>query len=143
MIYDLSAEDLPSMTWEEIRMYYVNAVDLPMVRLLSNPGKYDGKEVTTCGVYRHEFEATAIYLNRESYEYGLSENAVFAFTDHTDEKLLEKMDGNYVCMTGVFDAQPASRSFRNSGHLRDVAPMRMANVRFPLRRAAEEFYSDP
>lgn len=141
-IYGLTVENLPNMTLEEVRMFYVNAIELPMARLLANPEEFDGKEVTTCGVYEHEFEATAIYLNRESYEYGLAENAIYAFTTHSDEALLEQMDGHYVCMTGVYEAESASRLFRASGHLRDIAPLRMSNMLLPNRRAASDPYPE-
>lgn len=139
-MYDLTIEDLPNMTMEEAQMFYVNAIELPMVRLLANPEEFDGKAVTTCGVYEHEYEATAIYLNRESYEYGLAENAIFVFTTHSDEALLEKMAGHYVCMTGVFEAESASRLFRASGHLRDIPPLRMSSMLLPNRRAASDPY---
>lgn len=141
-IYGLTAENLPNMTWEEVRMFYVNAIELPMVRLLANPEEFDGKAVTTCGIYSNEFEGTAIYLNRESYEYGFSANAIFAFTTHTGDALLEQMEGHYVCMTGVYEAESASRLFRASGHLRDIAPLRMSNMRLPSRRAASDPYPE-
>lgn len=138
-IYGLTLDKLPNMTWEEVKLFYANAIDLPMVRLLANPEEYDGKAVSTCGVYSNEFEGTALYLNRESYEYGFNKNLILILTNYTEEALLDEMEGHYVCLIGVYEAKVDGRY---SGHLYDVAPMTRANIKLPNRRASSDPYPE-
>lgn len=141
--YDLGIEDLPGATPEDVRIIYGDAERIPMVRLLSNPGAYDGKSVRIFGVLRHDFEATAIYLDKESYDYGIVTNAIFITTNYTDDSLLQKMKGEYIEITGIYENEPASMRLNYNGHIHDVAPMTPANIKHPDRCSSEPPYTEP
>jgi hypothetical protein len=138
-IYGLSLKDLPTATPEQVGIIYHDAIEVPMVRVLANPEQFDGKAVRVYGVLSNEPEGTAIYLDRESYEYGISANAIAIASIYTDNELLNKMEGHYVWLVGIYEAESGNRLFKVSGHLREVAPMSPPNIKLRDRRAADEY----
>ena len=98
-----------------------------IVELLANPDKYDGKRVLVEGFFRNAFEDTAIYLNRESAEYGISANAVWVDTsamrtsDGKETKLRDGLyDGKYVAIEAYYDKSELGHLSAYQGELRNV-----------------------
>ncbi len=52
-----------------------SAEEVSLVRLIANPQAYDGRKIRVIGFLNLEFEGDAIYLHREDFEYGITENA--------------------------------------------------------------------
>lgn len=137
----LGMADLPSATPEQVEVIYHDAIAVPMVKVLANPKEFDGRAVRIFGVLSNALEGNAIYLNRESYEFNISANAIAITSNYTDSELLEKMEGHYVWLVGIYQADSGDRLFKANGHLHDVAPMLPANVRLRNRKAADTFPS--
>jgi hypothetical protein len=118
---------------------YGKAVDVSIVRLLANPEEFSGKAVRLWGVFHVDRETMALFLSRESYEYGVSQNAVPISTTYTRIEDLPRLNGHYVWIVGVFDAKeggPIGFTATGNGHLHDVLPIVPAQVRLKLREAA-------
>lgn len=48
-----------------------------LIELIARPEACDGKQVRVIGYVRLEFEGNAIYISKESYEAGISKNALW------------------------------------------------------------------
>ncbi len=75
-----------------------------LIRLIATPEKYDGKTIQVTGYLHLEFEGDAIYLHKEDYEYGLTENSFWVSFSGKLLKMKEVMDYNdkYVIIIGTF-----------------------------------------
>lgn len=75
-----------------------------LVRLIATPEKYDGKTIQVIGYLHLEFEGDAIYLHKEDYEHGLSENSFWVSFSKNITKYQKIMDFNdkYVIIIGTF-----------------------------------------
>ena len=118
---------------------YDTAINVSIVRLLADPKIYSGKVVRLWGVYHVERETMALFLNLESYEYGISQNAIPITTTYTSPEDLPKLNGHYVWIIGVFDARDEHPigfpDATGNGHLHDVLPIRPAQVKLKVREA--------
>ncbi|MGH2509048.1 MAG: hypothetical protein ACRDHZ_16840 [Ktedonobacteraceae bacterium] len=108
----------------------LSPVNVPLVRLLANPEKMNGRRVTTAGVLAVEVEGTALYLDRESYYRKVRENAVAIMPTVAAAPTLGSLGGQYVTVTGTFEGIP-SFSRWPGGVLRDVAPMAAGDIETP------------
>ena len=82
--------------------------DVGMIQLLAQPEKYHGKFIRVQGFLRLEFEGNALYLHREDYAHGLTNNGVWVDMLLSPEHM--KLNMHYVLIEGVFNA-------KDRGHL--------------------------
>jgi hypothetical protein len=75
-----------------------------LIRLIATPEKYDGKTIQVIGYLHLEFEGNAIYLHKEDYEHGLSENSFWvSFSKNiTKQKNIMDFNDKYVIIIGTF-----------------------------------------
>lgn len=75
-----------------------------LIRLIATPEKYDGKTIQVIGYLHLEFEGNAIYLHKEDYENGLSENSFWvSFSKQiTKQKNIMDFSDKYVIIIGTF-----------------------------------------
>jgi len=75
------------------------------VQLIANPQAYDNKPIQIIGFLRLEFEGNAIYLHREDYERGISQDGFWVDTprDMTKEQQ-NAVNTKYVICAGIFRA---------------------------------------
>jgi hypothetical protein len=85
--------------------------DVSLIQLIAQPEKFDGKPVRLIGFLRIEFEGNAVYLHREDFDHGISQNGVWIDipSDMTDRQRRE-VNMRYVICAGVFSAT-------NRGHM--------------------------
>jgi hypothetical protein len=76
-----------------------------MVRLLANPGEFDGKRVLVRGFLNLEFEGDALYLHKEDFDNCLSENAIWVDVSPVVEEKRTELNGRYVLLEGEFCSQ--------------------------------------
>jgi hypothetical protein len=86
-----------------------------LVQVLSNPGRYDGREVVVQGFLTVEFEGTAIYLSEDDARFGVRRNGFYVSLKGNTLGLNEKeiagrFDRRYVWLAGKFNKD-------NRGHM--------------------------
>lgn len=100
-----------------------------LVRLLANPEKMDGKCVRTFGVLAVAFEGTGVYLNRASYRLLIQANGLGLLPKGRSGSTWDRLDGEYVSVTGVFDGSSYGRW--PSGLLKKVLRITWADKQVP------------
>ncbi len=82
---------------------------LSLVELICDPEKYHGKKIAVEGVFIYEFEGTALYLNRESANYGIGANAIWVELSSLEPgkvpppKQWKKFHKQYVRIEGYYN----------------------------------------
>lgn len=111
--------------------------NVPLVRLLATPERYDGKAITVSGVlHRGEDGVLALYLDPSSAEAGVTGNAIVLLVSMpqpaqvSEEQVLEGL-GKYVLVAATFDAGPP-RPRGYSGRLQAVELVRPYPLLQPL-----------
>jgi hypothetical protein len=95
--------------------------DVSVVQLIAEPQKYDGKEVRFIGFLRIEFEGDAVYLHREDYEFGISQNALWIDIPHgMTKQQQDAVNMRYVICVGIFRASRHGHMGMFSGEISDV-----------------------
>jgi hypothetical protein len=97
------------------------AVRVSLIQLIANPQAYDGKKVRLIGFLRLEFEGNAIYLHKEDYEHGISENGLWIDVPHDMTKdQRELVNTQYAICEAVFRASGHGHMDMFSGELTNV-----------------------
>ena len=84
---------------------------ISLVQLISNPEKFDGREVMLEGFLRLEFEGNALYIHQEDDSHNLTKSAIWVNATPEMLKNRDRLDGHYVLLVGTFN----SKQF---GHMR-------------------------
>lgn len=81
-------------------------VSVPLVAVLANPERFDGKLVTVEGFLNLEFEGDAIYQSRSDFDAMLLRNAVWVDGPKFEEPAARRiLSGRHVNLTGRFNAR--------------------------------------
>ncbi len=78
--------------------------DIPLVRLLACPEKYEKRPVMVEGFIVLGFEVTALYMTEEHYKHALTKNALSLV--NLDMKKYDGISHSYVRVTGKFMTGP-------------------------------------
>lgn len=115
----------------EARWYNISYVSL--IRLIATPWVFDRTPVEVTGVIATTEFGVLLFLDRESYKYFLTENAInILITDsHLDLEKLPEMEGKYVSVIGEFRDEHAGRYFIN-GQLHNVLPIKPGHILRPV-----------
>lgn len=90
-----------------------------IVRLIADPGTFDGKRVLLSGFLHLEFEGNAIYLHRDDWIHGITENALWvSFAPGGSTKSCQN---KYVSIEGTFSAAERGHMGLFSGTLKDIS----------------------
>lgn len=80
-------------------------VSAPLVALLANPERFDGKLVAVEGFLNLEYEGDAIYQSRSDFDSMLLGNSIWVDGPKFEEPAARRaLSGHYVSLTGRFDA---------------------------------------
>jgi hypothetical protein len=84
---------------------FAEKFNISLIKLIANLEKYHGKTMQIRGFINLEYEGNAIYLHREDFEHGLSDNAIWVDTsgEFLKTKKLSEYHRKYVIMQGTFD----------------------------------------
>lgn len=116
-------------------------LSVPLVAVLANPERFDGKLVTVEGFLNLEFEGDAIYLGRSDFEEGLVANSVWV--NGPDEPAARRnLTGRHVILTGRFEAGPGGHMGMFSGTFEDVSAIRTLRSRKQSFASVFQLYSD-
>lgn len=82
-----------------------------LIRLIANPEMFDKRLIRVEGYLNIEFEGNALYLHREDYDLGITENSIWVDIAKKDivSPFFQNCNKKYVLIEGVFDA-------KNKGH---------------------------
>jgi hypothetical protein len=101
-----------------------NAESVSLSQLIATPGKYHGKVVRIIGVARIEFEGDSIWFTKEHYVHRIYENSLWIIPNYkalnTTRTKLERMNGKYVLMEGIFNKDKHGHGGIFSGTLENV-----------------------
>ncbi len=104
-----------------VDMWKYGATDVSIIKLISNPEKFDGKYVRLIGFVRVAFEGDAIYLHEDDYKYGLTKNGLWLnLIKDTYEKQSRKFDRKYVLVEGTFSAKDRGHMGLYSGAIENI-----------------------
>ncbi len=93
---------------------------ISLVQLISNPEKFDGREVMLEGFLRLEFEGNALYIHQEDDSHILTKNAIWVNATPEMLKNREQLDGHYVLLVGIFDAKHFGHMGLFAGELHQI-----------------------
>lgn len=89
-----------------------------IVRLLADPGTFNGKRVLLVGFLHLEFEGNAIYLHRDDWIHGITQNALWvSFASGVSSKSCQN---KYVSIEGTFSAAERGHMGLFSGTVKDI-----------------------
>ena len=95
-----------------------------LIQLIVNPENYHGKLVRVIGVSRIKFEDNGIWFSKEHYRHCVYKNSLWIELDYkalgATPQQLEKFNGKYVLMEGVFDKDNHGHMGMSSGALEKV-----------------------
>lgn len=101
-----------------------NISDVSLINLISTPKDFNKKRIRLEGVFEYKFESHGIYLTRDDYDYGITKNAVWLdiddemYSQRSEE--LNKMNGEYVIVEGVFNSDENGHFDMYSGSIENV-----------------------
>ena len=109
--------------------YSVKDHNVSIIKLISTPEKYNGKEIEVRGFLNLEFEGTAIFLHKEDSEKFLSENGVWLELSRKFIMKLESsgMNQKYVRVRGIFDFNNRGHESAYSGGIRNITLIKALN----------------
>jgi hypothetical protein len=96
------------------------AEDVSMVQLIATPEKFDGKFVRVFGFLNLAFEGDSLYLHREDVLQNLVRNGVWVDRTEAMTRDEKKLNGHYVLIEAVFDAQSHGHMGLFGGTLRNI-----------------------
>ncbi len=96
-------------------------IDQSIVRLIANPGVFDGKIIRVIGFVRLEFEGNAVYLQESDYRARISKNALWVDINEDIKGERKKFDRKYVLIQGKFDGKRTGHKGAFSGTIKVIS----------------------
>ena len=90
-------------------------LNVGMVMLLANPEHYDGHVIRTIGFLAVENEGDALYLHKEDYRCGLTQNSFALRLDESQRKQWKDANLKYVIIEARLNAYGLERDDRWGG----------------------------
>lgn len=116
---------------------------VPLVAVIANPERYDGKLVTVEGFLNLEFEGNAIYLSRSDFEASLTGNSVWVEGPKPEESAARRaLRGHYVFLTGRYNATMNGHMGLHTGTFEDVSSIWVAWSRVQAHASIFRPYQD-
>ncbi len=103
--------------------------NISIIKLISTPEKYDGKQVQVIGYLNLEFEGNAIYLHKEDYSKGISQNGFWVnlSKEIAEKKKLEDYNKKYVIIVGTFDMNARGHMGMFGGTIKNITRLDLWN----------------
>ncbi|RYJ39676.1 hypothetical protein NU08_1345 [Flavobacterium anhuiense] len=103
--------------------------DISLIRLISTPEKYDGKQIQVIGYLNLEFEGDAIYLHKEDFSKGISDNGFWVnFSKQISQKKnLNEYNKKYVIIVGTFDMNSRGHMGMFGGTIKNITRLDLWN----------------
>ena len=89
-----------------------------IIQLLASPERFNNQRVVVKGFAHVEFEGTALYLHKEDFDHGLTNNALRLAVPRNGAEKWVALSGRYVIVTAKFVWGPGDDIF--GGMLVDI-----------------------
>ena len=93
---------------------------VPLVAVIANPAKYEGKKIAVIGFMHLEFEGNVLYTHREDYVHALLGNGIWVDVDQDKQSLSD----SYVMAVGTFTANDKGHMGLWSGRLSKITTIK-------------------
>lgn len=106
--------------------------DISIIKLIATPEKYHGKQIQVIGYLNLKFEGDAIYLHKEDYSKGISNNGFWVnFSKETIEKKnLNGYNKKYVIIVGTFDMNDRGHMGMFGGTIKNITRLDLWNFEY-------------
>ena len=91
-----------------------------LLQLIVTPERWDGKVVSVAGFMHLEFEGDGLYLHREDFTQGLSQNAIWIGSPARGYAFPKQCYDHYVSLIGRFRADDRGHMGAFSGALTEI-----------------------
>lgn len=95
-------------------------INVSMINLIATPEKFDGKMISVVGFLAIESEDARLYLGEEDYRHYIADNGIFIDVNKIVSRNMEKVDGHYASLVGVFRQKGASVSVGSNSQITDI-----------------------
>lgn len=95
-----------------------------MIKLIADPGRYNGKRVQVIGFAHFEFEGNGIYLSKEDYQYALNVNGLWLSMTKSEIATFKEIGDSYVIVEGTFNADQRGHYNAFSGSIENITLIR-------------------
>ncbi len=114
---------------EEEKVIPFNEFNISLLRLITTPEKYDGKQIQVIGYLNLEFEGNAIYLHKEDYSKGISNNGFWVnfSKEIAEKKNLNDYSKKYVIIVGTFDMNSRGHMGMFGGTIKNITRLDLWN----------------
>ena len=86
---------------------------VPLVRVLALPEQFHGRTILVSGYLHLEFEGNCLYLDKNSFESGLSKNSIWVNYSSNVAHVIHDHNDKYVSLHGTFTTHPGG----HGGHM--------------------------
>ena len=97
-----------------------NPQSVSIVQLIASPHKYDGKAVTIIGCLKFEKESIILFLSCEDAKHYVIVNGLWVNPSKHMSQALEKLDGRYVMLVGMFSEYHTNTPHLSVGEIKDI-----------------------
>lgn len=93
-----------------------------LIRLISNPDKFNGKLIRVEGFLTIAFEGTVMYFHKEDYDHGLYENGIWIEISKEDivSDKFSSLNKKYVLLEGTFNSSNKGHFGKYSGAIEKI-----------------------
>jgi len=90
-----------------------------LIRLIANPGEYDGKFVRVEGYLHNKFEDSALYISKDDADYLIGQNGIWV--SYGEKAAVGRTDCKPVLLEGVFNRSGHGHMGMFAGELKSVS----------------------
>jgi hypothetical protein len=100
-----------------------------LIRLIADPGSFDGKRVLVTGYVMLEAENTAVYLHESDASYGIFSNGLWLDVPLGGESHRARFHRRYVLVEGTFNARRRGDRDAFGGSLENIGRFELVEPR--------------
>lgn len=100
---------------------------ISIIGLIANPEKYHQQVVQVKGYINLEFEACAIYLQKEDHDLSIDKNGIWVEISKSEMKKMVDLDKRYVILEGTFDMYNKGHKSAYSGSITRLTEIKALN----------------
>ncbi len=124
--------------WSSLINAQADAIKETLFRVLVDPEKYDGKEISTIGYLHLEFEGNCLYLHQEDFEMKIIGNSIWVDLEKERDEKYSQLNDKYVIIVGTFDSHKKGHKGASSGTITKITRLEIwSEPMLPVKSQAE------
>jgi hypothetical protein len=96
------------------------ALEASLLRILIDPNHYHRESVRVTGYLHLEKDEQALYLNEDDCKHAVYANSIWVDATDAMRDKREQLNGRYVVLDGIFDAEDRGEMGAHSGTLKQI-----------------------